>query len=432
MYKKIHRRLALVFTSIPSMILILMSAAFLAMSEKALYKTSFLSFSREMDTIVSHLEQQEMISYEWLAKISDNGKYVPAVYDQGVPLSYTRIALSEKEQLLLSEIKKYCSNETKIKLQPAPSSASFVSAHREFTYTSSQKELYYVCLASVRGDENVTAIVLYAPKPVTSQITAARIRCLLLNVSSIVLLFFFSWHYTKHLLSPIQKSQEGQAAFIAAASHELRTPLGVIQSCASAIKYAPPFEQGHFLDAIEKESRRMSRLVTDLLTLTRADSHTLPFQFQETELDTLLLDTCEQFRPLAAKKQISMHLELAQDLFPTCQCDGERIIQLLGILISNAISYQDPGGCIRLSLAYKNSTFLLHVADRGIGIPDDAKAHIFERFYRVDPSRCEQCHMGLGLCIADKIVKAHRGSIQVSDGIDGGTVFTVRLPSVHA
>lgn len=424
MYKKIHRRLALVFTGIPSMILILMSAAFLAMSEKALYKTSFLSFSREMDTIVSHLEQQDMISYEWLAKISDNGKYVPAIYDQGVPLSYTRIALSEKEQQLLSEIKKR-------KLQPAPSSASFVSAHREFTYTSSQKELYYVCLASVQGGKNVTAMVLYAPKPVTSQITAARIRCLLLNVSGIVLLFFFSWHYTKRLLSPIQKSQEGQAAFIGAASHELRTPLGVIQSCASAVKYAPPSEQGHFLDAIEKESRRMSRLVTDLLTLTRADSHTLPFQFQETELDTLLLDTFDQFRPLAAKKQISMHLELAQDLFPTCQCDGERITQLLGILISNAISYQDPGGCIRLSLAYQNSTFLFRVADHGIGIPDDAKAHIFERFYRADPSRCEQSHMGLGLCIANEIVKAHRGSIQVSDGTDGGTVFTVRLPSVH-
>lgn len=428
MYKKIHRRLALVFTGIPSLILILMSAAFLAMSEKTLYRISFLSFSREMDTIVSHLEQQDVISYEWLAKISDNGKYVPAVYDQGIPLSYTRIALSEKEQQLLSEIKKYCSNEMKIKHQPAPSSGSFVSAHREFTYTSGQKELYYVCLASVRGSENVTAIVLYAPKPVTSQITATRICCLLLNISGIVLLFFFSWHYTRQLLSPIQKSQEGQAAFIAAASHELRTPLGVIQSCASAARYAPPLEQGHFLDAIEKESRRMSRLITDLLTLTRADSHTLPFRFREAELDTILLDTCEQFRPLAAKKQISMHLELTQDLFPACRCDGERITQLLGILISNAISYQDPGGCIQLSLAYENNTFLLSVADRGIGIPDDAKAHIFERFYRADPSRCEQCHMGLGLCIADEIVKAHRGSIHVSDGTDGGTIFIIKLP----
>ena len=428
MYKKIHRHLALVFTGIPALILVLMSAAFLAMSEKALYKTSFLSFSREMDTIVSHLEQQDVISYEWLAKISDNGKYVPAVYDQGIPLSYTRIALSEKEQQLIGEIETYCSNDLDMELQPAPSSGSFVSAHREFTYVSSQKELYYVCLASVRGNENVTAMVMYAPKPVSSQITAARVCCLLLNVSGILLLFFFSWHYTRRLLSPIQKSQEGQAAFIAAASHELRTPLGVIQSCASAVRHAPPFEQEHFLDAIEKESRRMSRLISDLLTLTRADSHTLPLQFQETELDTLLIDTCEHFRPLAAKKQISMQIGLAQDLFPACQCDGERITQLLGILISNAISYQNPGGCILLSLAYENNAFLFRVADRGIGIPDDAKAHIFERFYRAEPSRCGQDHLGLGLCIADEIVKAHRGSIHVSDGTDGGTVFTVRLP----
>ena len=86
-YKKIHRRLALVFTSIPSLILVLMSAAFLSLSEKALYENSFLNFSREMDTIVSYLEQQDVISYEWLAKISDNGKYLPAIYDQGILLS---------------------------------------------------------------------------------------------------------------------------------------------------------------------------------------------------------------------------------------------------------------------------------------------------------------------------------------------------------
>lgn len=418
-YKKIHRRLALVFTSIPSLILVLMSAAFLSLSEKALYENSFLNFSREMDTIVSYLEQQDVISYEWLAKISDNGKYLPAIYDQGILLSYAQTALSRQEQQLLFQA---------AQLEPVASLRRDLCAHKEFTYVSSQKEMYYICAASIQANGTLTALILHTPETVTRQIKLSRGCFLLLNAAGIILLFFFSWHYTKRLLSPIQKSQEAQAAFIAAASHELRTPLSVIQSCASAVRNAPCGEQPRFLAAIEKESRRMSRLVTDLLTLSRADSHTLHMCIQETELDTVLLDAYEHFCPLAGKKQISMHIELAQDLFPTCLCDGERIAQLLGILISNAISYQNPGGFIKLSLAYENGTFIFRVADHGIGISNGAKAHIFERFYRADASRSRQEHLGLGLSIAKEIADAHQAGINVQDAPGGGTVFTVRLP----
>ena len=84
--------------------------------------------------------------------------------------------------------------------------------------------------------------------------------------------FLFSWHYTKKLLTPIRLSQQQQADFIAAASHELRTPLSVILSSISALKCAPPAAQGRFLHTIEVESSRMSRLITDLLTLARSDS----------------------------------------------------------------------------------------------------------------------------------------------------------------
>jgi len=412
------------FTGVASLILLGLSAGCLYLSEQALQKSSFRSFSEEMNTIISHLEQQTVVSHEWLAKISQNGRYLIAVYDHGIPLSSTRLLLSEQDLALIREVRQNCPD----RLRPVPSSGFFMSLHQEFTYTSSRKKHCYVCYAHIRQTEGLTAVILHTTELLSRQLVRSRICFFVLNLAGILLLFLFSYFYTRQLLSPVQRAQEGQAAFIAAASHELRTPLSVILSSLSALKCAPPDQKDRFLTAIEKESRLLSRLVTDLLTLSRADSHTWAFHWKETELDTLLLNACESFRPMAAKKQISLSAEFAEDLFPPCICDEERILQVFCILISNAISYGNTGGYVKLKLSFHKGMFLLHAIDNGIGIPEKAKGHIFERFYRADPSRSKKEHLGLGLCIAKEIVEAHHGSIDVSDTPGGGATFTVRLP----
>ena len=424
MYQKIHKRFTLMFTGVASLILISLSASCLYLSEQALQKNSFQSFSEEMNTIVSHLEQQTVISHEWLAKVSRNGRYLLAVYDHDVPLTYTRFLLSEQDLALISEVKKNCADS----LRSVPSSGYFTSLHQEFTYTSSRKEQCYVCYVHIRQAASLTALILHPTEELSRQLMISRICFFVLDLTGILLLFLFSRSYTRRLLSPIQQAQEGQTAFIAAASHELQTPLSVILSSISALKCAQSDQKDHFLTTIEKESRLMSRLVTDLLTLSRADSHTWTFHWKEAELDTVLLNACETFRPFAAKKQISMSAEFTEDLFPPCICDEERILQVFSILISNAISYGKLGGYVKLKLSFYNHIFLLQVMDNGIGISKEAKEHIFERFYRADPSRSKKEHLGLGLCIAKEIVEAHHGSIAVSDTPGGGTIFTVKLP----
>ncbi|MCI8449271.1 MAG: HAMP domain-containing histidine kinase [Eubacterium sp.] len=424
MYQKIHRHLTLLFTGITSLILITMSISYLYMSEHALSKNSFLSFTSEVNTILSNFEQQSTLTYEWLAKVSSNGKYLIAAYDHDVPLSYTTTALSEKELALVDNIMK--NRETLIR--SIPPSGMLTSTHKEFTYTSSDKEHYYACYAEIgRTLGNLTVLLLYPAKKLYSQIFYSRICFLVINLSGILLIFLFSWHYTKKLLTPIRLSQQQQADFIAAASHELRTPLSVILSSISALKCAPPAAQGRFLHTIEVESSRMSRLITDLLTLARSDSRSWSFHIKETDLDTLLLNACEAFQPLAAQKQITLHIDLPEESFPACPCDPERISQVFGILISNALSYGYAGGSATLKLSYKKGVFSCYVIDNGIGISKEAKAHIFDRFYRADASRSKKEHFGLGLSIAKEIIESHHGNITVADTPGGGTTFLIQL-----
>lgn len=178
---------------------------------------------------------------------------------------------------------------------------------------------------------------------------------------------------------------------------------------------------------METEGGRMSRLVTNLLTLARADNHTWSFHMKETDLDTLLLNAWEAFQPMAGEKQISLQIELPEGHIPPCPCDPERILQVLGILLSNAISYGAGGGTIKLTLDHQNGVFTFRIIDHGIGIPDGEKMRIFDRFYRVDSSHSDKEHFGLGLCIAKEIIEAHCGDILVSDTPGGGTTFTIRL-----
>lgn len=424
MYRKVHRNLTLLFSGITALILIVMTVSYLYTSEKTLKNNSFLSFSGEMNTLISNFEQQNTISYEWLSKVSANGRYLLALYDNGTPLDYTAHILTDKERSLVNDILKNC-RDIISSVQP---DTVYTSSHKEFTYLSDPGEHYYVCYANIKYTPgNLTAVVLFSADAVFRQLFFQRIRFLLIDLGGILVLFFFCWHFTKRLLLPIQKSQEQQAAFIAAASHELRTPVSVILSCISAWKCAPPSEQSRFVDTVEKEGTRLSRLISDMLTLARSDNHTWSFSLEKHELDTLLLNVYEAFKPMADAKQIALSVDLPEQMLPPCLCDGERISQVLGILITNAIGYGHARGFVRLGLQYQNNTFILSVTDNGPGIPDDAKQHIFDRFYRGDSSRTQKEHFGLGLCIAREIVTAHHGTIQVSDTPGGGAAFTICL-----
>lgn len=179
----------------------------------------------------------------------------------------------------------------------------------------------------------------------------------------------------------------------------------------------------------------MSRLIDDMLFLSKADNYVFDIHKSQIEADTLLLNSYEAFEIMAKEKNITMHIKLPEQEVPTILSDSERLSQVIAILVHNAVSYTGGGGTITLTLEESDSkgnhclSFI--IADNGIGIPDEEKEHIFKRFYRSDKSRSDKNHFGLGLCIASEIIAALNGTIQVTDTPGGGSTFTVTIPRQH-
>lgn len=430
MFKKVHLRLTILCGSITAVILLAMSFGYLYISEQSLKSSAFASFQSNMNTLLANLEHQNVISHEWLIKMEGNGRYLIHITDNGIPFLYNERETVEQKRLFEDVWRIYQSSSG-----PVTGSEYSDTRHTEFFYTpeSSKRigktEAYCACIAvSARNGGTLQIIILSPLDALQEQIRRQRFLFLLLDILAITLLSLFSWHFTRRILKPLKENQERQTRFIASASHELRTPLAVILSCAGACEKAEGNERIRFLDAIHSEGMRMSGLIDDMLLLTTAAGGSWTIKPAPAELDTLMLNVYESFEPMAAQKNITLSVSLPDSSVPAVSCDRERIMQVLAILLHNAISYTPEGGHVRLLLSCSGRNTYLSVADDGPGIPDSEKEHIFDRFYRAEKSRTEKDHFGLGLCIAAEIVRAHHGKIYVQDTPDGGSTFTVLLP----
>lgn len=219
-----------------------------------------------------------------------------------------------------------------------------------------------------------------------------------------------------------------QHRFIADVSHELRTPLTVIKGNVDLMRRMKSFD-AESLDSIDQEAGRLTRLVTDLLLLAKAEAGSLPLTKSAVELDTLLMEVFAEMRVLAANKVQVKLTEIDQ-----LQVSGERdrLKQVLLNLVANAIQYTPAGGDVFLSLSRSGDNAKLIVRDTGPGIPAEDLPYIFERFYRAEKSRTRSgiAGFGLGLSIAHWIVEQHGGKIEVSSREGKGTTFAVWLPLV--
>ena len=434
MYKKVHLDLTILCAGITAAIMVSMSLIYLYISETELHRNHFNSFKNDMNTIVMNLEGQSTISMGWLSRMEAQGKYTFYVLDNGIPYLYNILKDNPEKSALFDEAMEAYKNHFVI----APSGQKqnslysfFYSFHIEYTFTSaSTGNDYYGCVIEIdKNSSTLQVTILSLLDSLEKQIFRQRLRFLFINIIAIFLLTAFSWIFTGKLLKPILENQKKQAQFIASASHELRTPLAVILSSAESCKEASPDKQSSFLDTIRQEGFRMSALIEDMLTLSCSDSQKFPVRMQPVELDTLLLNSCEAFEALARKKSIAILPDLPENSLPICSCDPDRIKQVISILLHNAISYTKEGGYIKLSLAFHKEQFYISVSDNGIGISDEEKGKVFDRFYRAEKSRSAKGHFGLGLSIAYEIIKSHNGTIGVKDTLGGGSTFFICFPS---
>lgn len=238
-------------------------------------------------------------------------------------------------------------------------------------------------------------------------------------------------HAFNEMAQQLQEMIERQRMFIANASHELRGPLTSIKLRTEALledKNIPPERRRRFTKEVDQEVDRLRRLAERLLDLSRLQMRPNARAFQVVPFSQLLHENLDIIAPRAAKKEVSLVREVAQDL-PPVYGDPEDLSELFLNLLDNAIKYTPPGGTVTLRAHTKDDHIVVEVSDTGEGIPVDALPHIFEPFYRVDKSRSRRIEgSGLGLAIVKAIVEAHKGQIDVRSVPGEGTTFYVILP----
>lgn len=215
-------------------------------------------------------------------------------------------------------------------------------------------------------------------------------------------------------------------------AHDLRTPLTVLGGYLEAMEDGalPPTPER--LAILQQEVNGLKRLVDDLRTLSLADAGELPLALQEVDAAELLEQVRAAYAPQADRQKVALDVDAAANL-PAARLDPERMRQVLGNLIGNALRYTGAGGRITLSArrdgARQPAQLLIAVADTGAGIPPSDLPYIFDRFYRGDKARAEgEGESGLGLAIARSLVDMHHGTIQVESAPGQGATFSIHLP----
>jgi signal transduction histidine kinase len=227
------------------------------------------------------------------------------------------------------------------------------------------------------------------------------------------------------MLARLQEAYQAQRRFVADASHELRTPLTTIRGNLGLLQREPPISEADrvaVLADLVAESERMSRLVGDLLTLARADAGR-PLRHEAVPVAPLLADIAR--RLAASHRGRPIHYEGGQGV--AVVGDPDALMQVLLILLDNALKFTPPDGDIRVTTTASAGHVAIAVQDTGPGISPEALPHIFERFYQGDTARAGT-GTGLGLAIARALVEALHGTISVESAAGRGSTFVVTLP----
>ena len=228
----------------------------------------------------------------------------------------------------------------------------------------------------------------------------------------------------------LQDSERQRRNMVADVTHELRTPLSNVQDYTEAIRDGLLKANTVNLETMNQQVQSLSMLIDDLQLLADAGSKDFRLSLEVNSIDEVVRVTTEAVRPRSEAQEVDLHLEFAGDL-PHLNLDRVKMKQMIGILLENALSHTPPTGRITISVWTKDNdeSLAVAVADNGDGISSEFLPHIFERFYRVDPSRsCAAGGAGLGLTIAKKLVEAHGGSLRAESKLGVGSKFVLEIP----
>ena len=281
--------------------------------------------------------------------------------------------------------------------------------------TSEGEEIYIQLLANVDGEvetiNNMTDTLL---------------------VGSLIIIgiaIIGSYILSKMTLKPIMESYKKQTEFVQNAAHELRTPLTIIQAKQELLLQEPEskiIDKSEDINIMLKETKRLTKLIKELMVLAMADSNELKMHKEKINIDDLIKEIITPYKDFTEmqEKEIILDLNYGKE----ANIDRNKINQLLVIILDNAIKYTAEKDKITVKTYSKEGKCVIEVADTGIGISKEAAKHVFDRFYREDKARSrEKGGTGLGLSIAHTIVKLHGGNIKITSNEPKGAKIIIKI-----
>lgn len=429
MIGKLRRRLTAVFTALTALVLAaaLTVTFFLAQAQYEAGQQAL--FDAALNNVLEQLTQGSAVSDDWLARQEAAAGSVFYILDNGVPLHFTGgwVPVTPRQTLIDSALEQAARAGVVFQQGSAGEAGFLLSGGAGEQYRAAARCVPFLA----GGAQKFVGVVMIQDLTLQQQhLRGMVLQYCFIWLAGAAALCLIIWLLAGFSLRPTLEALQRQTEFVAAASHELRSPLAVIKASLSAARQTAgqPEKEENFLRTAEREADRMTRLTNDLLVLAGGDAGVWDLQRAGVPLDTFCIELYDTFQPLAMERGHVLTLALPDDALPTVHADAERLTQLFGILLSNAMEYSPPGAPVELAARMSKKEVLLCVADHGPGIADAEKERVFRRFYRTDQSRSDKAHFGLGLSVAQEIAAMHGAVLALSDTPGGGATFTLHLP----
>jgi OmpR-family two-component system manganese-sensing sensor histidine kinase len=428
MFHKLKNRLVLLYGITSSIILTVIIIGVFFINFKQSKEQAMVLFQKNVEQIIEKISFENTISSNWIDKMQTENHLLILIEDNGIQLTKLSHKSTAVENMKFIERLKVLAAEEGINLDRKPLYSSVVKTPiYNLSMNSSESYLGMAGLIP-RGDAGFrNVMVIYQNNSGINYFFEQIILYIIIDFIGIVALFLISSLYIGKVLKPLEEGQKKQNAFVAAVSHELRSPLTVIKAGITSIR-EDISKVDQFLPHLEGECGRMTRLISDMLMLASVDAKTWSLQKDQVDMDTLLIESYDMFCTCFNNKNHEFTLDLQEEELYAIHGDKERIMQILTILMDNAISHTPNGGMIALRAYNQKHFVVVEVEDQGMGISDEDKKLVFERFYRGDKSRNDKKHFGLGLSIAKELVELHNGHITIKDALGGGAIFVLQLP----
>ncbi|WP_167957064.1 sensor histidine kinase [Anaerosporobacter faecicola] len=425
--QKAKLRLLLLYSISMGIILTVALFSVYMISQKEREQNKKRLFQNLVTSVYMKISTDSSITNSWLSEMESNNEAILQIYDGDTSLQSWGSWITEEQRVTEVDKVEEKAQEDRFIIHTRPTSMK-EGSYRIYPLKNDKGKTYYAsaCIVPYGNSFRSAIVVQYYSK---QEQAATHLWRMFLGIEGIgiISMVFLNLIYVRFIMRPVEENKKMQTEFLAAASHELKAPLAVIRTSSSAIVRKPEKMQ-HYVDIIGEECVRMAGLVDDLLILSSTETKSWRMRMEKIELDTLLLDTYEEFQPICKEAKMELQIHLPEELLPAVRGDAKRLKQVLFILLNNAVQYAQSKEPICLQAEISKHYLFIRVVDHGIGIADEKKNAVFEKFYQVDSSHHDRKHYGLGLSIARELVQLHQGLLLLTDTPKGGCTFTIKLP----